>query len=170
MAMIELNPAAAHAGPAGARPGGTVPPRRRRISLFRLIGAEPATISEINTTPLIDVMLVLLIMFIITIPAATHKVPLDLPSSRIDPVPERPFHQLDIAANGALSWNGAALSDGQLSARLLQLAGDPGLPELRLNAASEVRFGRIDQILAQIRLAGVERLGFIGNERYGRSF
>jgi biopolymer transport protein ExbD len=168
--MIELNPAAAHAGPSGASSGNAVPPKRRRLSLFRLIGAEPATISEINTTPLIDVMLVLLIMFIITIPAATHKVPLDLPRPAPSTLPERPFHQLDIAANGSLSWNGTALPDGQLPARLLQLAADPGLPELRLNPASEARFERIDQILAQIRLAGVERLGFIGNERYGRAF
>ena len=164
MAMIELNPAMARGGPARA-----APPKRRRHSLFRLIGAEPATISEINTTPLIDVMLVLLIMFIITIPVATHKVPLDLP--RPTPVVEqRPFHQLDIAANGSLAWNGAPLPDAALQLHLLQLAADPGLPELRLNAASEARFERIDQILAQIRLAGVGRLGFIGNERYGRAF
>jgi biopolymer transport protein ExbD len=157
------------AGPASSHGDRNGPPQRRR-SLFRLIGAEPATFSEINTTPLIDVMLVLLIMFIITIPAATHKVPLDLPSSRLDPVPVRRFHQLDIAANGSLSWNGGALPDGQLEARLLRLAADPNLPELRLNAASEARFDRIDQILAQIRLAGVERLGFVGNERYARAF
>jgi biopolymer transport protein ExbD len=156
------------AGPAGSHADRSGPPKRRR-SLFRLIGAEPATISEINTTPLIDVMLVLLIMFIITIPTATHKVPLDLP--RPTPVTEpRPFHQLDIAANGSLAWNGAPLADGELEARLLQVAADPGLPELRLNAASEARFERIDQILAQIRLAGVARLGFIGNERFGRAF
>src|SRR6476661_7154498 len=88
------------AGAAAAQAGRGARPKRRRLSLFRLIGAEPATISEINTTPLIDVMLVLLIMFIITIPAATHKVPLDLP--RPAPVTEqRLFHQLDIAANGS---------------------------------------------------------------------
>ena len=165
MAMIDLNPVPAQAGPSGRG----APPKRRRLSLFRLIGAEPATISEINTTPLIDVMLVLLVMFIITVPTATHKVPLDLP--RPAPIVEqRPFHQLDIAADGSLSWNGAALSDGELQAHLLQLAADPGTPELRLNAASEARFDRIDHILARIRLAGVERLCFIGNERYGRAF
>jgi biopolymer transport protein ExbD len=168
MAMIDLNSAAGHAGPGAARIG-TAAPKRRRFSLFRLIGAEPATISEINTTPLIDVMLVLLIMFIITIPSATHKVPLDLPSSEITPRGQ-PFSQLDIDPNGGLSWNGAALPDGQLEVRLLQLAADPGLPELRLNVASEARFERVDQILAMIRLAGVERLGFIGNERYARTF
>ena len=158
------------AGPAIGRSGHGAPPKRRRFSLFRLIGAEPATISEINTTPLIDVMLVLLIMFIITIPTATHKVPLDLPQPNPQRLPERSFHQLDIAKNGALSWNGVALPEGRLEAHLQQLAADPGLPELRLNVASEARYGRIDQILAQIRLASVERLGFIGNERYARIF
>jgi len=125
---------------------------------------------DINTTPLIDVMLVLLIMFIITVPAATHKVPLDLPRPAPAPLPERSFYQLDIAANGGLAWNGAALSDSQLQAHLQQLAADPGLPELRLNVDSEARFDRIDHILARIRLASVERLGFIGNERYSRAF
>jgi biopolymer transport protein ExbD len=167
--MSDRIPVPVLAGAASAQADRSARPKRRRISLFRLIGAEPATISEINTTPLIDVMLVLLIMFIITIQVATHKVPLDLPRpARV--TEQRPFHQLDIAANGSLAWNGAALPEGQLQLRLLQLAADPGLPELRLNAASEARFERIDQILAQIRLAGVERLGFIGNERYGRAF
>jgi len=164
--MNDALPVPAFAGPANGAP----PPKRRRFSLFRLIGAEPATMSEINTTPLIDVMLVLLIMFIITIPTATHKVPLDLPHPTPTPVPERLFHQLDIAADGSLSWNGAALPDSQLEPRLLRLAADPDPAELRLNAASEARFDRIDHILAQIRRAGVERLGFIGNERYARAF
>jgi biopolymer transport protein ExbD len=168
--MNDRIPVPVLAGAAGAPAERSTRPKRRRISLVRLIGAEPATISEINTTPLIDVMLVLLIMFIITIPVATHKVPLDLPRPSSTPLLPRPFHQLDIAANGGLSWNGVALPDRQLQLRLLQLAADPGLPELRLNAASEARFERIDQVLAQIRLAGVERLGFIGNERYGRAF
>jgi biopolymer transport protein ExbD len=131
---------------------------------------EAGTISEINTTPLIDVMLVLLIMFIITIPVASHKVPLELPRPTPLPVPERPFHRLDIAADGSLAWNGAALPGDQLQGRLLQLAASPAMPELRLHADSEARYERVDQILAQIRLAGVERLGFVGNERYGRAF
>ena len=130
--------------------------------------AEP--LSEINTTPLIDVMLVLLIMFIITIPVASHKVPLDLPRPTQRPLPDLPFHQLDIAADGSLSWNGATLPADQLQGRLLQLAASPRRPELRLNAASEARYERVDQILAQIRLAGVSQLGFVGNERYRRSF
>jgi biopolymer transport protein ExbD len=169
MAMTDPRPAPALAGHFPSLAGLVTPPRRRPLRLFRT-GGEAGPIMEINTTPLIDVMLVLLIMFIITIPVASHKVPLDLPHPTPIPVPERPFHQLDIAADGGLSWNGAALPADQLTARLLQLAADPAMPELRLNAASEARYERIDQVLAQIRLAGVERLGFVGNERYARAF
>jgi biopolymer transport protein ExbD len=146
------------------------PPKRRHFTLLRT--ADPhAPIAEINTTPLVDVMLVLLIMFIITIPIASHKVPLDLPTvdNRVMPAPPL-FHQLDIAASGALSWNGVALPAEQLPSRLLQLAADPATPELRLHADSEARYERIDQVLAQIRIAGVRRLGFIDNERYAAAF
>jgi biopolymer transport protein ExbD len=165
--MTDPNPAPAFAGPAS--PAGRSTPRPRRLRLFRA-GGEQGPISEINTTPLIDVMLVLLIMFIITIPVASHKVPLDLPRPAPAPPEQRSFHRLDIAADGSLFWNGAALPREQLPARLMGIAADPAAPELRLNAASEARYERIDQILAQIRLAGVQRLGFIGNERYFRAF
>ena len=157
-------------GAAGAQADRGARPKRRRLSLFRLIGAEPATISEINTTPLIDVMLVLLIMFIITIPMATHKVPLDLPRPSLTPLPPRPFHQLEIEANGSLLWNGESLSADQLRGHLGQLAADPATPELRVHANSEARYERVDQILALLRFAGVQRLGFVGNERYSRAF
>jgi biopolymer transport protein ExbD len=165
--MTDPTPVPAFAG--AVAPRDRTPPKRRRFGLLRPAGEE-MTISEINTTPLIDVMLVLLIMFIITIPVASHKVPLDLPRPTPMPVPERPFYQLDISADGSLFWNGVALPAAELPARLARLAASPVTPELRLNAASEARYERIDQILAQIRLAGVERLGFIGNERYARAF
>jgi biopolymer transport protein ExbD len=113
---------------------------------------------------------VLLIMFIITIPVATHKVPLDLPRPSLAPLPPRPFHQLDIGAGGAVSWNGEPVTPGQLQIRLLQLAADPATPELRINADSAARYEQVDGILAQIRLAGVARLGFVGNERFSRAF
>ena len=152
-----------------ARTGSLLPVRRRAAVPFRT-EPEVGTISEINTTPLIDVMLVLLIMFIITIPIASHKVPLDLPRPAPAPLPERPFHRLDIGAGGAIAWNGEAVTAPQLRARLAQLAADPATPELRVNADSEARYAQVDQVLAWIRIAGVTRLGFVGNERYARSF
>lgn len=144
--------------------------RRKKGGFTASAAGEAEPVSEINTTPLIDVMLVLLIMFIITIPAASHKVPLDLPRPALTPLPERPFHQLDIAADGSLFWNGAALPADQLQGRLQQLAASPATPELRLNTAGEARYERVDQVLAQIRVAGVRQMGFVGNERHAREF
>jgi biopolymer transport protein ExbD len=129
-----------------------------------------APIVAINTTPLVDVMLVLLIMFIIIIPAATHKVPLDLPQPTTRPLPPPPSHRLDIAANGALAWNGAALPASALPARLAAMAADPARPELHLNAAAEARYEQVDIILAQIRSAGITKLGFVDNARYRNAF
>ena len=162
MAMIDAIPARTLAGSRRSA-------RARRTGLFGT-GEESGTISDINTTPLIDVMLVLLIMFIITIPMATHKVPLDLPRTALTPLPPLPFHQLEIGANGSLLWNGESVSPDLLRARLGQLAADPATPELRVHAASEARYDRVDEILAWIRLAGVQRLGFVGNELYARAF
>ncbi|HYI65056.1 MAG TPA: biopolymer transporter ExbD [Allosphingosinicella sp.] len=130
-----------------------------------------APIATINTTPLVDVMLVLLIMFIIIIPVASHKVPVDLPPP--DPaaiaVPP-PVHRLDIAAGGGLAWDGAPLAAASLPARLRALAADPDRPVLHLNADGEARYEQVDIILADIARAGVTRLGFVDNRRFERAF
>jgi biopolymer transport protein ExbD len=127
-------------------------------------------IGTINTTPLIDVMLVLLVMFIIIVPTATHKVPLDLPQATPTDLPPPPAHRLDIAADGALSWDGAPIAAATLDAHLGALAADPARPELQLRADSEARYEQIDRILAQIGRARITRLGFVGNERYADAF
>jgi biopolymer transport protein ExbD len=148
-------------------PAGPPKPIRTR---FVAVRGEFAPIVAINTTPLVDVMLVLLIMFIIIIPAATHKVPLDLPAPAPRAAVPPPVHQLGIAAGGALSWDGAALPAAALRGRLTALVADPARPELHLNADSEARYEQVDQILAQIQGAGVTRLGFVNNEQYRRAF
>jgi biopolymer transport protein ExbD len=130
-----------------------------------------APIAAINTTPLVDVMLVLLVMFIIIIPIASHKVPLDLP--REAPPVERtppPVHRLDIAAGGALAWDGAPLPAAALPARLRAMAADPDRPVLHLNADGEARYERVDQVLAEIGRARVTRLGFVDQRRFARAF
>src|SRR5882757_984700 len=93
---------------------------------------EPQPMSALNITPLIDVMLVLLVMMILTIPAMTHKVPIDLPVA--GPTDGKPMviHQLDLAANGALSLDGTALSAAALPGRLAALRTDPRA-ELHVN-------------------------------------
>jgi len=145
------------------------PPRPIRFRYLPPKG-DFAPIAAINTTPLVDVMLVLLIMFIMIIPVTTHKVDLDLPGP-LPPIPgPPPSHRLDIAANGALLWDGAALAPAALPARLAALAADPDDPVLQLNADGEARYGQVDQILAQIRTAGVTRMGFVNNHLFRQAF
>ena len=140
-------------------------------SRFHAPQGDFAPIATINTTPLVDVMLVLLIMFIIIIPVASHKVPVDLPPP--DPTAiaaPPPVHRLDIAAGGGLAWNGAPLPAASLPARLRALAADPDRPVLHLNADGEARYEQVDIILAEIARAGVTRLGFVDNRRFERAF
>jgi biopolymer transport protein ExbD len=144
-----------------------------RRMMFAAAGERPAEpISTINTTPLIDLMLVLLIMFILAVPVATHKVPLDLPTAApppTEPVPPPLVHRLSLDAAGRLDWNGRAVTDRQLLPLLAQLAREPSDPELHIDVDPETRYERVDIILAEIRRAGVTRLGFVGNERFARA-
>jgi len=126
-------------------------------------------IATINTTPLIDMMLVILIMVIVTIPMANHKVPVDLPIEGPQLAPP-PFHTLAIDAGGALAWDGQALAAAALPARLAALHADPARPVLHLAAAGEARYERVDEVLAQVARAGVTRMGFIGNQEFAAAF
>jgi biopolymer transport protein ExbD len=119
---------------------------------------------EINTTPLIDVMLVLLIMFIMIIPVASHEVPVDLPQA--GPAIDRPVHRLDLDAAGRTYWNGAPIGIAALREQLAAAAADPALPTLHVNTHPETRYERFGETLAEIRRAGITRLGFVGNERF----
>jgi biopolymer transport protein ExbD len=125
-------------------------------------------IMDINTTPLIDVLLVLLIMFIITIPIQTHAVKLDLPqSSDAPPPPVDPIkNKIVITANGALLWNAAPVNTQQLRQYLeVSQQMDP-LPELHLQPEPNARYEVVDQVLAITKEARVEKMGFVGNEQY----
>ena len=124
---------------------------------------------EMNTTPLIDVMLVLLIMFIITIPIQTHAVKIDLPQSSpptndvIDPVKNK----VAIDAAGTITWNGSPIDLITLRQYLnqsLQLAVEP---ELQFQPDAQTRYVVVDEVLAEIKRSGVTKLGFVGNEQYG---
>lgn len=123
-------------------------------------GAEP--IGEINTTPLIDVMLVLLIMFIITLPMTTHKVPIDLPQGPAVPQQEQVRHRLAISADGALALDGGQVSIATLDARLAALRANPRA-ELDLETSPDARYDVFAQTLAAVKRAGITRLGFVGN-------
>ncbi len=119
--------------------------------------------AEINTTPLVDVMLVLLVIFIITAPLLTHAIRLDLPSAQAPVSAERPETiTLSIDARERLFWNDAPLADAQaLRERLQQAAGRTPQPELHLRADREVRYQRIAEVMAAAQQAGVTRIGFV---------
>lgn len=121
---------------------------------------------EMNTTPLIDVMLVLLIMFIITIPMQSHAVKLDLPTG--GPITADPLkNKVVVTASGQILWNAAPVSLAGLRDNLAatqQLAEEP---ELQLQPEPEARYALVDQVLAETKRAQVARLGFVGNERFG---
>lgn len=123
---------------------------------------DDALFSTLNTTPLIDVMLMLLIMLIVTIPSLTHKVPVDLLQGEKTAPPGQP-HQLDITEDGSLLWDGAPISDAQL-APLLRAGVLTDAP-LVLKTDAAARYERFDTILAQVKRTGVSRLAFVGHER-----
>src|SRR4029079_16977988 len=123
---------------------------------------------DINMTPLIDVMLVLLIMFIITIPIQTHAVKLDLPvDSNAPPPPVDPVkNKVVITAGGQILWNGAAVDQNQLR-QYLELSQQMNpIPELHLQPEPEARYELVDDVLAVTKRAHVEKMGFVGNEAY----
>lgn len=130
--------------------------------------SEGEPIMEMNTTPLIDVMLVLLIMFIITIPIQTHAVKLDLPQPSdqpvnvIDPVKNK----IVIDRAGSVLWNGAPVDLPTLTQYLDQTQQLQPIPELHLQPEPEARYERVDEVLAVTKRANVEKMGFVGNEQY----
>ena len=132
-------------------------------------GTEGEPMMDINTTPLIDVMLVLLIMFIITIPIQTHAVKLDLPQDQpnqtpppIDPVKNK----VTIDPAGTIFWNGTPINQVVLRQYLDLTQQMNPIPELHLEPDPQARYVVVDQVLAVTKRAHVEKMGFIGNERY----
>ncbi len=129
---------------------------------------EGAPMMEMNTTPLIDVMLVLLIMFIITIPIQTHAVKIDLPTDDAF-APDPVKNDVVIQASGNVLWNGQPIDLPGL-ARVLQGTKRMAVtPELHLEPEALAPYSRVDQVLSVAKRVGIENMGFVGNERY-RSF
>ncbi len=129
---------------------------------------EPEVMMDINTTPLIDVMLVLIIMLIITIPVQLHAVNLNMPQGNPPPLTTPEVVTLDIDASGALRWNGEAVVDrAALEARLKAAAAQPDQPELHLRVNKAVDYGVVAMVLASAQRLGVTKLGMVGNEQFG---
>jgi biopolymer transport protein ExbD len=128
---------------------------------------------DMNTTPLIDVMLVLLIMFIITIPIQTHAVKVDLPVNSPNPPqnavdPEK--NKVSIDPAGVISWNGAPVDEVTLRQYLDISAAKVPEPELHFQPDPQARYDVVDKTLAVIKRSNVKKLGFIGNEQYRNDF
>ncbi|MXO75187.1 biopolymer transporter ExbD [Altererythrobacter aerius] len=124
---------------------------------------------EMNTTPLIDVMLVLLIMFIITIPVATHSVDIDLPvpSPNDNPPPVDPIkNKIVLSPTDQILWNGVAISDSELMANLNASKAMAVEPELQFEPDSQASYDLSIRVLNLIKNSGVTKFGFVGNEKY----
>jgi len=124
---------------------------------------EPVPFSAINVTPFIDVMLVLLIVMILSIPVATHKLPIELPGETPPAHEVEQPHQLAIDRGGSLFWDGARIADAELPARLAALQADDRAV-LHMQTDPDARYERFDGVLAVVKRAGVTRLGFVGNQ------
>jgi biopolymer transport protein ExbD len=142
---------------------------RRRRTACAAIAEQP--FSTINTTPIIDVMLVLLIMFIITLPTTTNSVKIDLPQGPPPSAPVMPeTHQLTLDSAGRVGWDGAPIAGAALRRRLADFhAGAPdGILYFRTDA--KARYEDFDRVLADVKRSGIDRLGFLGNDRFERAY
>jgi biopolymer transport protein ExbD len=128
---------------------------------------------DMNVTPLIDVLLVLLIMLIITIPPQTHAVKLDLPVNQpnVPPPPIEPVkNTVGVTAQGAITWNGTPITQDQLRSYLEVTQQMNPIPELHLQPDATARYELVDEVLAITKKAHVQKMGFVGNEYYQNIF
>jgi biopolymer transport protein ExbD len=133
-------------------------------------GAEPdpEPIVDINTTPLVDVLLVLLVMLIITIPVQLHAVALEMPG-RNAPLPPQPpaIVLLEVDAGGRFVWNGEALADrGALQVRLREAAAQASQPELHLRPHPRARYEAVAAALTSAQAVGLLKIGLVGTEQF----
>jgi biopolymer transport protein ExbD len=147
---------------------------------------EQDVMTEMNTTPLIDVMLVLLIMLIITIPVQTHAVKLNMPAGAANPPPTPPIVvRIDVDFDGTILWNGEVLARtvdvqgkgilnpeavqpglGTLESRLREVANTPDQPEVHLRPNKLAKYEHVAYVMATAQRFGVKKLGVIGNEQF----
>ena len=129
---------------------------------------EPDLMIDVNTTPLIDVMLVLLVMLIITIPVQTHAVKLDMPrTNNPPPLVDPEVVELEIDFDGTIIWNDNVVANkSTLHAYLLREARKDPQPEFHLRPHRLAKYDHVANVLAAAQRLGVRRIGFIGNEQY----
>jgi biopolymer transport protein ExbD len=129
---------------------------------------DPDVMVDINTTPLIDVMLVLLIMLIITIPIQLHSVNLNMPVGHPPPPPKPPIVvQVDIDFDGTIFWNGQSVSDREMLENYLkQIAAEPDQPEVHLRPNKLATYKYVAEVMASAQRIGVTKIGLVGNEQF----
>jgi biopolymer transport protein ExbD len=130
---------------------------------------EDDVMLDVNTTPLIDVMLVLLIMFIITIPVQTHAVKMNMPiPTGAPPPPVEPIIiRIDVDFDGTIGWNGEIVeSRAELERRLMAVAAEPDQPEVHLRPNKLVTYKYVAMVMASAQRLGVTKIGIVGNEQF----
>jgi biopolymer transport protein ExbD len=139
------------------------------ISSPRESGDDPDVMVDINTTPLIDVMLVLLVMLIITIPIQTHSVKLNLPNGTPPPALTKPVVvTLDVAADGNLFWNGVRIeNDTTLEQKFKGVVDAGNEAEIHLRPNKAASYDRVALVLSAAQRLGIKKLGLIGHEQFG---
>jgi biopolymer transport protein ExbD len=131
-------------------------------------GDDDAPMMDINTTPLIDVMLVLIIMLIITIPIQTHAVKMNMPVGPSSAPPKPPeIVRIDVDFDGTIGWNGVIVPDrAELENRLAQVAALPDQPEVHLRPNKLVSYKVVAMVMASAQRLGVTKIGLVGNEQF----
>ena len=129
---------------------------------------DPEIMVDMNTTPLIDVMLVLLIMLIITIPIQLHSVNMDMPpASNIKPPIEPEIVKIDIDETGRIFWNGAAVIDrNELQTKMVRSAAQPIQPEIHLRPNKLAKYEIVAYVMAASQRAGLVKMGILGHEQF----
>ena len=126
------------------------------------VGTEDDVMNEINMTPMVDIMLVLLIIFIITVPVMKHSVNIDLPRASNEAQNIKPETiRLSVDAQGAYFLNEAQIADADLAPRLKEAAAQNPQPELHIRGDKNVRYERVAQAMAAAQQAGLRKIGFI---------
>ncbi|WP_194720849.1 ExbD/TolR family protein [Noviherbaspirillum malthae] len=123
---------------------------------------KQAPMADINVTPMVDVMLVLLVIFIIAAPLFTHSIKLDLPSAQSAPSPDKPDTiSLSIDGAGKIYWNNEAVEQAELGNRLAVAAKKQPQPELQLRADKSTRYEIIAQVMSAAQTSGMTKMGFV---------
>jgi biopolymer transport protein ExbD len=128
---------------------------------------EPEVMIDMNTTPLIDVMLVLLIMLIITIPAQLHSVNLDMPVTSNAPKKADPVViKIDVDAASVINWNGTPVTRSELEAKLAEASAQQPQPELHIRSHAKAKYEAAAAVMANAQRMGLTKLGIVGSEQF----